>query len=173
MTEVAEQRRDPSIRPADPRETPALIKLADLTGVFQTGEAEALLGGVLDGLHAGRLGEAHQALVYIEGPSGPPLGWVYFAPTEKADGVWDLWWIGVDPTQQGQGIGGRLLQSVEDRVAEAGGRLLIIETSSLPRFDKVRKFYARRGYHACGVVPDFYAVGDGKAIYAKRLDGEV
>ena len=157
------------IRPAAPADTPALVALAAATGIFQPHEAEGLLGGVLDDLHAGRLGDGHIAQAWADGPAGPPAGWAYFAPTAKADGVWDLWWIGVDPARQGRGVGGELLRSVEDHVRAAGGRILVVETSSMPAFDAVRRFYAARGYVECGRVPDFYADGDGKVIFAKRM----
>ncbi|MBA4067541.1 MAG: N-acetyltransferase [Isosphaera sp.] len=161
------------LRPAAPADSPALVALAAATGVFQPGEAEALLGGVLDDLHAGRLGDGHLARVWADGPDGPPLGWVYFAPTPKADGVWDLWWIGVAPAAQGRGVGGALLGAVEDHARAAGGRVLVVETSGTPAFDPVRRFYSARGYAAGGRVPDFYADGDDKVIYAKRLRGRV
>ncbi|QJW99815.1 GNAT family N-acetyltransferase [Frigoriglobus tundricola] len=160
-------------RPASPTETPVLVALAAATGIFQPQEAELLLGGVLDDLHAGRLGEGHSAQVWTDSADGPPVGWVYFAPTAKADGVWDLWWIGVAPNRQGQGVGDELLRFVENHVRSAGGRLLLIETSSTPAFDPVRRFYAKRGYSECGVVPDFYAEGDGKVIYAKKIAAPV
>lgn len=157
------------IRSATPDDTPSLIALADATGLFQPDEAKALLGGVLDDLHAGRLDDGHQAHVWSEEPTAPPAGWVYFAPTAKADGVWDLWWIGVAPDHQGHGIGGELIQFVEAHVRDSGGRLLLVETSSLPKLAPTRRFYANHGYHECGQVPDFYADGDGKVIYAKRV----
>lgn len=159
------------IRPAAAGETPALVALGEATGIFGPQEPEALLGGVLDALHAGTLGEAHQAHVWADGPDKPPAGWVYFGPTPNAVGVWDLWWIGVDPDRQGQGIGSELLRFVEERVREAGGRLLLIETSSQPALDPTRHFYARRGYAECGRIPHFYGEGDAKIIYAKPLGG--
>ena len=159
------------IRPAVAEETPALVALGEATGIFRPKEPEALLGGVLDALHAGSLGEGHQAHVWADGPGEPPTGWVYFAPTPNADGVWDLWWIGVEPGRQGQGIGGELLRFVEEQVRESGGRLLLIETSSQPALDPTRHFYAKRGYAECGRIPDFYGEGDAKVIYTKRLRG--
>ena len=159
------------IRLPVPADTPALIALADETGLFQPGESSSLLGGVLDAFHAGQLGAGHLAWVWADGPGAAPAGWVYFAPTEKADGVWDLWWIGVAPARQGEGIGGDLLRSVEAHARTAGGRLLVVETSSQPALEPTRRFYVRQGYTECGLVPDFYADGDGKLIYAKRIDG--
>ena len=96
------------IRPATPRDTPALVALAVSTGLFLPNEADALLRGVLDELHAGRLGEDHLANVWVDGPAGPPAGWVYFSRNAMANQIWDLWWIGVDPLRHGQGIGDEL-----------------------------------------------------------------
>lgn len=161
------------LRPAVPSDTPALVALAVSTGLFQPEEADALLRDVLDDLHAGRLGDDHFAQVWFDEPGGPPAGWVYFSPDSKADRVWELWWIGVSPARHGQGIGDELLRFVESHVRDAGGRLLLIETSSLPELERTRQFYAKRGYAECGLVPDFYADGDGKVIFAKRMTDQV
>ena len=161
------------IRSATPGDTPALVALAVSTGLFLPNEADALLRGVLDELHAGRLGEDHLAYVWVDGPAGPPAGWVYFSRNALANQIWDLWWIGVDPLRHGRGIGDELLRFVEAHLHSAGGRILLIETSSLPKLDRTRKFYAKRGYTACGQVPDFYADGDDKVIFAKRISERV
>ena len=156
-------------RPASPTETAELVSLAESTGIFAPDEAEALLGGVLEELHAGRLEDGHQAHVWASTDTGPAKGWVYFAPTEHSDGVWNLWWIGVAGDSQRQGIGDGLLNFVEEKVKSAGGRLLLIETSSLAAFDSVRQFYVKRGYMECGRVPDYYAAGEAKMIYCKSI----
>lgn len=158
-----------AVRPVAPADTPALVALADATGIFRPGEAEGLLGGVLEDLHAGRLAEGHLAWVWADGPTGGPVGWAYFSPADHADGVWNLWWIGVEPARQGHGAGGAMLAAVEAHVRAAGGRLLLIETSALPAFGAVRRFYAKRGYAEGGRVPDYYADGDGKVTYYKRV----
>lgn len=157
------------VRPAAPADTPALVALGVATGLFQPAEADLLLRSVLDDVHADRLGEGHLAYVWADDPAAPPAGWVYFSPEAKADGVWELWWIGVDPTRQGRGIGDESLRFVEDRVREAGGRLLLISTSSLPLLARTRQFYAKRGYTECGRIPDYYADGDDKVVFAKRV----
>lgn len=161
------------IRSATPDDTPALVTLAVSTGLFLPHEADALLRGVLDELHGGRLGEDHLASVYVDGHVGPPMGWVYFSRNAMANQIWDLWWIGVDPLLHGQGIGDTLLRFVEAHVHSKGGRMLLIETSSLPKLDRTRRFYAKRGYTVCGQVPDFYADGDDKVIFAKRIAEKV
>ncbi len=49
-----------------------------------------------------------------------------------------------------------------------GGRLLVIETISLPSLENTRRFYVNRGYSECGRVPHFYAMGDDKVIFGKQ-----
>ncbi len=159
------------IRAAMPAETSTLVALGVATGLFTDDEADLLLRGVLDDLHGGHLGVDHHAVVWSEEDGAPPAGWAYFALSEKADRVWDLWWIGVDPARHGKGGGDALMDAVEREVRARGGRLLIIETSALPPTARARRFYERRGYAACGRVPDFYADGDDKVIYAGRLSG--
>lgn len=147
-------------------ETPALVAIGVSTGLFQPQEADALLKDVLDQYHAGTLGERHRILVWAD---DAPAGWAYVSPDERADGVWELWWIGVSPERQCHGIGRALLEGVETQVALEGGRVLLIATSALPALADTRRFYARRGYDECGRIRDFYAPGDAKVIFAKTL----
>ena len=161
-------RADVTLRPVSPTDRAALVSLAIATGLFRPEEAESLLGGVLDELRAGRLGPGHLVHVSVDG-TGTPTGWVYASADENAEGVWELWWIGVAPDRQGRGVGAELLRFVEAHARDAGGRLLLIATSSLPSLARTRGFYAKRGYESSGRIPDFYGDGDDKVIFAKRL----
>ncbi len=156
------------IRNAGPTETPELVSIAVATGLFTQEDADLLLRQTLDDLHAGRLGDGHFARVWTDDAERPG-GWVYSSENLKSNGVWDLWWIGVTPGQQGRGAGTALLQFVEDQVRSAGGRLLLIETSSLPPLARTREFYKLRGYTECGCVPDFYGDGDGKITFVRNV----
>jgi ribosomal protein S18 acetylase RimI-like enzyme len=49
------------------------------------------------------------------------------------------------------------------------GRLLLIETSSTAAYHPTRQFYLKNGYTIVAEIPDFYADGDGKVIYSKRM----
>ncbi len=157
------------IRPAEPADTSRLVALAVATGLFEPADADLLLRDVLDNIHAGRLGADHVATVCTDGPDGLPAAWAYFARDEMADGVWELFWIGVTPERHGEGIGEALLRSVESDVSARKGRLLLIATSSTPPLSRTRQFYGKRGYAECGRVPDFYADGDDKVLYVKRM----
>jgi ribosomal protein S18 acetylase RimI-like enzyme len=98
----------------------------------------------------------------------PALAWAYYAPDQHADAVWNIWWIGVQPASQGLGAGRGLLHHIEARVAAQGARLVVIETSATAGLARARRFYASQGYAECGRVPDFYAEGDDKVVFARR-----
>ena len=157
------------IRAARPEETGALVALGEATGIFAPGETDALLRGTLDALHAGELAGDHEVAVWAEPHDGAPTGWVYFGPQHTADAAWELFWIGVDPARHGQGIGDALLRFVEDRVVRAGGRVLVIETSSLPGLARARRFYTACGYALRGVEANHYGQGDDKLTFVKVL----
>lgn len=150
-------------------ERASLLTICTQTGLFTPDDAEALLGHVLDELAGGGLGAGHAAVACRAAPSGPALGWAYFAPDAFADAVWNLWWIGVHPAHHGSGAGRALLDHVERTVAAAQGRVLVIETSDQPPLARARSFYTQAGYRECGRIPDFYAPGDAKVIFARTL----
>jgi len=97
-------------------------------------------------------------------------GYACYGPTPLTEGTWDVYWIATAPKKQGQGIGSALIASVEDKIKEAQGRLIIIETSSTPEYEKARRFYLSRGYQVVCQIAGFYAPGDDQVIFVKRLD---
>ena len=154
------------LRPTTPADTDALVALTDATGFFKPHEVETLRE-VLDDYHAESHELGHVCRTWDE--DGSPAGFAYYAPTAMTDRTWELWWIVVDKARQGRGLGGQLLAAVEDDVRRLGGRLLLIETSSQPLYEPTRRFYLRHGYEQVAHVPDFYADGDGKLIFARRI----
>src|SRR5690242_2855084 len=74
------------------------------------------------------------------------LGFACYGPRDLTEGVFDLYWIAVDPTSRCHGVGRGLLTASETAVCEAGGRMLIAETSGTPLYDGTRKFYFSMGY---------------------------
>ena len=152
--------------PSQPSESRALIELAEGTGVFKPLEIQAL-GEVLSDYHAHERANGHRCTTaWLE---GCPIGFVYWAPAEMTDRTWQLWWIAVRSDLQSRGIGAGLLAHCEAEVRAAGGRLLLIETSSLPGYQPTRRFYLRHGYSGPSRIPDFYADGDDLLVFRKRL----
>jgi ribosomal protein S18 acetylase RimI-like enzyme len=154
------------IRPTNPDETDTLVAIATQTGVFKPIEIEAL-GHLLADIHGPDREEGHRAVSYVS--NGKPIGFAYFAPTEMTDRTWHLFWIFVDRTTHARGVGAKIMNYVESEIQNAGGRVLIVETSGLPNYDLTRKFYIKLGYKQVAVVPDFYADGDDMVVFWKRL----
>lgn len=157
------------IRPAIPDDTPALLSLTAGTGVFKPYEVE-VLKEVLDDFHAGRMGEDHHAVVLER--DRRVVGYAYYAPDGMAERAWYLYWIAVAKDAQNGGIGGELMRHVEEDVKRRRGRIMFIETSSLPHSELTRRFYLRQGYAVTGVLRDFYSDGDDMVVFRKRLEGE-
>ncbi|HET7710425.1 MAG TPA: GNAT family N-acetyltransferase [Thermoanaerobaculia bacterium] len=103
------------------------------------------------------------------GPNRAVQGYVCYGPTPRAEGVFDLYWIAVDPKRQGQGFGQLLLRFVENEVRRQKGRMLLIETSSKASYAPTLRFYQRSGYDAISRIKDFYRIEDDKLVYCKKL----
>ena len=149
-------------------ERDSLLSIAVNTGLFTAQEADSMLGEIIDGLASDALPEGHQAFCCRLGADQAPIGWAYLAPDPYAANIWNLWWIGVSPSEHGTGAGKLLLQHAEGVVAACHGRLLIIETSDTEPLARARRFYQSQGYLECGCIPDFYSEGDGKVIFARQ-----
>lgn len=103
------------------------------------------------------------------GPNRMVQGYVCFGPTPLTDGVFDLYWIAVDPTQQGQGFGQVLLRFVENEVRRQAGRMLLIETSSKRSNEPTMRFYRNAGYEEISRIKDFYRIEDDKVVFCKQF----
>jgi ribosomal protein S18 acetylase RimI-like enzyme len=154
------------IRPTVPADTPALVELTRNTGVFKPHEIQAL-DEVLSDYHACNHREGHVAVT--DERHGKIVGYAYYAPASMTDRTWYLYWIAVSPSTQSRGVGGGLLRHAAEDIRGRGGRILFIETSSLPHYDLTRKFYHKHGYEVTGVLKDYYSDGDDMVVFRKRL----
>jgi ribosomal protein S18 acetylase RimI-like enzyme len=100
---------------------------------------------------------------------GGLTGYACYGATPGTLGTYDLYWIAVHPEHQGEGGGSRLLDEVERRLRDREARLLVVETSSRTDYESTRRFYESREYREFARLSDFYAFGDDRVIYAKRL----
>jgi GNAT superfamily N-acetyltransferase len=122
---------------------------------------------VIDSYLADPAGSGYNILVAQDGLA--INGYISYGPTPLTEGTWDTYWVAVAAGEQGKGTGSALLAYAEDKIRQAGGRLIVIETSSQPGYEKTRRFYLKHGYEAVARLPDFYAPGDDKIILQKRL----
>jgi ribosomal protein S18 acetylase RimI-like enzyme len=106
-------------------------------------------------------------IVVVVNEQGRVAGYMTYGPTPLTEGTWDLYWIAVSPADQGKGYGQQLVRWLEEEVRKRKGRLIIIETSSQPKYEPTRKFYEKLGYAEVARIPDFYRPGDDRVIFGK------
>jgi len=154
------------VRPMVRSDKEAVMDILRQTAMF-TPEEVRVAAEVMDAALDGPDQEDYSLAVWEEG--GRVAGYVAYGPTPLTQGTYDLYWIAVSPDRQSSGLGRRLMAWVEDRLREAGGRLLLIETSSQPRYEPTRRFYLGLGYREAARIADFYSPGDDRVTYAKHL----
>jgi ribosomal protein S18 acetylase RimI-like enzyme len=137
------------------------------TGSFRDDEVDVALE-VFDATYASATPDDYE-FVGVDNHGGSLVGYACFGPTPCTDRTYDLYWIAVHPDAQGAGAGSRLLADVEHRLVARNARMLVIETSSRQDYTATRGFYLARGYDEVAQVRDFYAPGDHRVIYSKRL----
>jgi ribosomal protein S18 acetylase RimI-like enzyme len=155
------------MRPTTPADTPALVAMAAETGVFKPIEVQALQE-VLDDYHSTYRTLGH---VSVTGErEGAIVGFVYYAPAAMTDRTWYLYWIAVTKRIQAKGIGAAMLAHAENDIRSQRGRMLLLETSSLPHYDLTRRFYIKHHYQEVARIADYYAEGDSMVVFGKRFD---
>lgn len=157
------------IRPASRADRARILDILTATARFTQQEIGWAMELVDLGLDGRKDYENHVLEEPDSGPSRTVQGYVCFGPTPKSQGVFDLYWIAVDPRQQGQGYGQLMLRFVENEVRRQSGRMLLIETSSKQSYAPTLRFYQRAGYDEISRIKDFYRIEDDKVVFCKHL----
>ncbi len=108
--------------------------------------------------------------IFVDEEENIIRGYVCIGPRPLTTGTYDLYWIAVNPEVQSKGIGSRLIKYIEDHIKERQGRLILIETSGKPSYEKERKFYEKNMYSEIVNIRDFYNKGDSLVIYGKYIN---
>jgi len=153
------------IRPMRPQDKGPVLDLVRATGMFTP--AEVTVAEELIDVYLGVPDQKDYRVVVVEGDGGGVAGYLTWGPTPLAEDAYDLYWMAVAPAEQGQGRGKELVRWLEDEVRRQNGRMIVIETSSQPRYHPTRQFYINLDYKEVARVPDFYKPGDDRVIYAK------
>lgn len=153
------------VRPMKPEDRVAVLDMVEATGMFTPVEIECCREQV--DIFLNQPDQRDYSLVVVENEEGKVVGYMSYGQTPLAEGAYDIYWMAVSPVEQGRGYGKELVRWLENRVQEGGGRLVLIETSSQPKYARTRRFYANLGYKEVSRIPDFYKPGDDKITYAK------
>ena len=82
---------------------------------------------------------------------------------------YDLYWLAVDASFRGNGLGRTLLEKIESDIKLHKGRGIYIETSNKEQYTPTIAFYEKCDYQQIAIFPDFYDINDNKAVYYKKL----
>lgn len=141
--------------------------LLDATGFFNPEELEVAMELVDDRIALGT--ESHYRFLVAE-HGGHVAGYACWGPIPGTVESADLYWIAVDPTLQGLGIGRKLLAEAECWMAAQGRPRVYLETAGRALYAPTRAFYLACGYHVAAELEDFYAPGDSRVTFLKVLD---
>ncbi|HSS52671.1 MAG TPA: GNAT family N-acetyltransferase, partial [Thermoanaerobaculia bacterium] len=141
-------------------------KLIRATGFFNAEEIEVAMELVDDRLAQGESSHYRFLVGEVDGEVG---GYACWGPIPGSRESADLYWIAVHPSVQSRGVGAALLKAAEDWMSAAGRPRVYVETSTRPQYNPTRAFYLACGYHIAAELPDFYAPGDGKAVFLRVL----
>jgi GNAT superfamily N-acetyltransferase len=155
----------PSLRTLSAADRHRIEDITRAVAVFRPDEIPVALE-VFDGAAAG----SPDYLALGAEQDGRLVGWICWGPTPCTLGTYDLYWMAVDPSVQGAGVGTALLHAMESRLAGLA-RLIIVETAGRAEYAPTRAFYQARGYRVTSRIPDFYAPGDDQVVYVKRVVG--
>jgi ribosomal protein S18 acetylase RimI-like enzyme len=97
------------------------------------------------------------------------VGYSCFGPIPCTAESFDIYWIAVQNELKRSGLGREILERVEQKIREMGGKRIYVETSSRDQYTPTRSFYMRCGYEQEAILKDFYSPGDHKVIFLKVL----
>ena len=158
------------IRQLEGSDRPFIEKIVNSSGNFNDGEIATALELVDEALSRGEEESGYLFAILGHGKKHRVVqGYACYGPVPLTEGVYDLYWIVVDPASQGKGFGSHLLEYVETDVLSRGGRMILIETSSQESYGATIRFYEHSGYHLAARIRNFYRVGDDKLIFQKEL----
>lgn len=148
-------------------DTAAVAALVRACGNFRDSEVEVAVELVRERLDRGAA--SGYEFLFADDEAGL-AGYACFGPVPGTEGSFDLYWIAVHPRARGRGLGRELVCAAERRMADCGARAVYIETSSRPDYAPARALYRAAGYLEAARLPDFYAPGDDRITYVRKLE---
>lgn len=149
------------IAPTVQADVPALQTVLDLTELFPSALLPELLAQSRDG--------GERAIWVTCHHGGSAIGFCYAVPEPMTEGTWNLRALALHPDFQREGGGKAVVRDLESQLTAAAQRVLIVDTSGAPTFQAARQFYLQAGFIEEARIRDFWAAGDDKVTYWKKL----
>ena len=140
----------------------ALKRVLDTIDLFPSEMLEDMVSGYLSEVDS-------DEFWFTSEIDGVPIAVAYCAPEKLTDHTYNLYAIGIKADLQGRGIGGAMMDQIEAYLVARGKRILLVETSGSADFKLTREFYVKKNYTLEATIRDFWAEGDDKVIFWKKL----
>ena len=163
-----------------PDDVEAVRRIVSSTGFFHPFEVDVAVELVQERLEKGVASEYFVRFAELL-DTRRVVGYTCFGPIACTASSVDLYWIAVDASWQGKGLGMKLMAETE-RAVSAGlegarepfsgpgqDRRMYIETSGRDLYAPTQRFYERAGFTLGARLESFYAPGDDKLVYVKVL----
>jgi ribosomal protein S18 acetylase RimI-like enzyme len=159
-----------AVRPFAKEDIEPLKHILEATGVFRPEEIEVAVE--LMKIVSEEPGQQDYLMHTGIDDHGQVQGYYCVGPTPMTERTYDLYWIAVNPSAQGKGMSGELLQHCFRLVANRGGSKIIAETSSKPSYARTQAFYRKHGFVEEARIRDYYAAGDDLVVYTRSIQYE-
>jgi len=141
-------------------------EIVESTGFFYDHETEIAVELVSERLAQGE--SSGYFFVFAE-TDGITVAYSCFGPIPMSGTSFDLYWIVTHNDFRGKGIGQSLLAETCKEAVKMGCQIIIAETSGLPHYAPTRAFYEKNNFILEARLKDFYAIGDDKLFYTKKI----
>ena len=111
------------------------------------------------------VGQQQGATILVAETAGVVVGFIWYVEKGAFFRSGYVMLIGVDPAQQGQGVGEILMDAVEHILFATSADVFLLVSD----FNEgAQRFYRRRGYIYVGSLPDYVVPGVAELIYRKQ-----
>lgn len=148
------------------RDIKRVMEIVESTKFFYDHEVEIAAELVAERLSHGESTGYHFVFAEVDGVTA---AYSCFGPITMSKTSFDLYWIATHNDFRGKGIGRKLLDETCKQAKEMGCNILIAETSGLEHYAPTRAFYDSNQFDLEARLKDFYAMGDDKLFYTKRI----
>lgn len=155
------------IRPILKKDRGKIYKILKETNVFNTIEIEVAME--LVDIYLKNKKQRDYIIYCFVDNKDLPIGYICYGPSPMTQSTFDLYWIVVDPKWQNKGVGSNLLKFLEEVVKRDGGRMILVETSSTPEYERARRFYNHNGFTEVARILDYYYPGNDMITFCKRI----
>lgn len=149
-------------------EVPLILAIGERIGTFTPEEIACLGTDLREGLLKTE-SDAHPEILCTVRTGSDVVGFFHVGHLPMTASTWMLYWILLSPACHGRGLGQAMLAEAERRARQRGATTLLIETSDQPEFAAARALYLRVGFGLAATLADYYAPGNAKCIFHKRL----